>query len=350
MATSKPTSPISPGDMMNKKLHSTACYEIESVGSILNSIGLNHRMQIAETLQGSIWRGTHQSQSGELISSAIKIANKDLHQHGKGVANGIQYAVHENIITEKSILKYLTAQRDCPSTIVRYRAFYESNQNYYFVMEFGGSSLFSFVQRAHQFIQRNKIDIHHWQQVVQVIFKQMIDCIAYIHSKNICHFDVSLENFLVNDIAIRIHREVPGKSTEKITFVLDDICVKLCDFGLAQFVSAEQCKSTKFCGKPGYKSPEIVKRKCFDAKKNDIWSLGVCLFMMAFGCGPWSKAATSDAIFAFAMKHSIRSLLNQWNVLHYVNKHVLYLLHTMLQYESNRISSSNIQHFVHQYM
>lgn len=53
--------------------------------------------------------------------------------------------------------------------------------------------------------------------------------------------------------------------------------------GLAEIFSKKSdYKSNKFCGKSCYKSPEVTsknKRKGFNAKLNDIWCLGVCLFM-----------------------------------------------------------------------
>ena len=65
-------------------------------------------------------------------------------------------------------------------------------------MEDGGSTLFDFVESAHKLIRANQIDIAHWKKVVRVIFKQMVKAIAYIHSLNIAHFDISLENWLIN--------------------------------------------------------------------------------------------------------------------------------------------------------
>ena len=55
--------------------------------------------------------------------------------------------------------------------------------------------------------------------------------------------------------------------------------------GLAKyFQQNEDCLSNKYCGKRNYKSPEIVsKKKKFDAKMNDIWCLGVTLFMISTG-------------------------------------------------------------------
>ena len=98
-------------------------------------------------------------------------------------------------------------------------------------MEDGGSSLFDFVQKSHTMIKMGLISNKHWQQVVRVIFKQLIEAIEYIHSKNICHFDVSLENILINDVQV-VEDVDHDRKNVNIRFLLESIQIKLCDFGM----------------------------------------------------------------------------------------------------------------------
>ena len=56
----------------------------------------------------------------------------------------------------------------------------------------------------------------------------MIECIEYIHSKGVCHYDISLENWLINDIPVKVNSTSNGST---VTFCCDEIQVKLCDFG-----------------------------------------------------------------------------------------------------------------------
>ena len=114
------------------------------------------------------------------------------------------------------------------------------------------------------------------RKVTKVIFAQMVECVAYLHSRNICHFDVSLENFVISNVMIST------LDSDQFTFCgLDDIRVTLIDFGLAEvFAKDSTFQSTKYCGKTVYQSPEITanmksKRKSFNAKANDIWCLGI---------------------------------------------------------------------------
>ena len=91
------------------------------------------------------------------------------------------------------------------------------------IMEDGGESLFSFVAKAHKFITLGMIDIPQWWKICKIIFKQMIECIEFIHKHNICHMDLSLENIVINDISIKYN-----KSHDHITFMTEDIQIKLC--------------------------------------------------------------------------------------------------------------------------
>ena len=75
-----------------------------------------------------------------------------------------------------------------------------SNRNYYLVMEDGGSSLFDFVVKMHQFVESKRLNIDELHSVSRIIFQQMIEAIEYIHSKGIAHMDISLENWLIDDL------------------------------------------------------------------------------------------------------------------------------------------------------
>ena len=111
-------------------------------------------------------------------------------------------------------------------------------------MEYGGNTLFSFIQKAHEYISAGYIDIDDWHKLIQVIFKQMVESIEYIHSKNICHFDISLENFLINGVQV----ECCDNGKIKFDINTNDIQCKLIDFGLAEHFPNGDFSSTKYCG------------------------------------------------------------------------------------------------------
>ncbi len=155
-----------------------------------------------------------------------------------------------------------------------------SPTSYFLVMEDGGSSLFEFIVKVHNCIKSGILEIAEWHKLAKIIFQQMIESIEYCHSKNVCHFDVSLENYVINDINVAFDND------GKMRFCLEEssaVQVKLVDFGLSELF-LDKFLSNKYCGKTNYKSPEIVRGKqTFCAASNDIWALGMyalCLFML----------------------------------------------------------------------
>merc|ERR1719453_923564 len=85
-----------------------------------------------------------------------------------------------------------------------------------------------------------------------------------MHSLNIIHRDIKLENILLDS-----NRNV-----------------KMVDFGFSVFVRDKKLKI--FCGTPSYMAPEIVQRREYAGKPVDIWSLGVLLYACLCGCFPFT--------------------------------------------------------------
>merc|ERR1711933_349183 len=90
-------------------------------------------------------------------------------------------------------------------------------------------------------------------------------------------------------------------------------------------------------------SPEMTTGKKVDAAKNDVWCLGVTLFMMLIGGCPFSKASDSDETFRRMMNGEILKVLGEWSRDQYVTKEVLEMMESMMKYEAQRISLSDLK-------
>lgn len=102
----------------------------------------------------------------------------------------------------------------------------------------------------------------------------------------------------------------------------------------------------KKIGKTNYQSPEIgAKKKIFDAKSNDIWCVGVCLFKMVLGCEPWISARKGDKYFDLIMDGKLRKLLRVWNKDSIVDNDLLKLLNGFFRYEYDRITIEEIKKY-----
>lgn len=98
------------------------------------------------------------------------------------------------------------------------------------------------------------------------VMRQLAAAVAHLHSSNVCHRDVQLENFLL---------------TEQKN-------VKLIDFTTAkEFVPGGDSLKTKFCT-PSYVAREILSKSMAPyTEKVDVWSLGVVYFMLFAGTPPF---------------------------------------------------------------
>lgn len=96
------------------------------------------------------------------------------------------------------------------------------------------------------------------------IFRQVLDGVSHIHSKNVIHRDLKPENIL-----------------------LDESCnAKVADFGCATEISNGVLRQT-FCGTYEYMAPEIFESEEYSTSV-DIWALGILLYEMLHGNSPYA--------------------------------------------------------------
>lgn len=100
------------------------------------------------------------------------------------------------------------------------------------------------------------------QQQITSYIKYILSAVRYLHSRNICHRDIKLENILVTD---------EGK-------------VYLIDFGFATITFDGEVKDQ--CGSALYVAPEVCSLESYDGFKADIFSLGVVIYSMFSGRFP----------------------------------------------------------------
>ena len=137
---------------------------------------------------------------------------------------------------------------------------FESEKYYLIIMEYiNGGNLFSFVKK------RRKLS----EKTAKFLFRQIIEGIKYIHSKNIVHRDIKLENILID-----INNNI-----------------KICDFGIGKILDNKNRKLHDQCGTPMYMAPEIIlstKENGYDAFPVDLWSAGIALYIMLSGTLPFT--------------------------------------------------------------
>lgn len=104
--------------------------------------------------------------------------------------------------------------------------------------------------------------VHHYgainEDVCLAMFRQMLDGLHYMHACKVAHRDLKVENILLTKV----------------------YSPKLSDFSLSKVSDANSGLSETFCGSLPYFAPEILSHRPYEPMSADIWSLGICLYVM----------------------------------------------------------------------
>lgn len=230
----------------------------------------------------------------------------------------------ENSLSEIGILSYLAAQPDLPEYVLRMRRCFMDEHFVWLVTELAeGGELFNLVASK----RLSEAQVRRYMY-------QLLQAVAYLHRHHIGHRDLSLENVL-----------------------LKDNMVKVMDFGFAVLTHSASHTPLRYfraLGKPNYIAPEcyvpqkrvasiiapiastpgdmtqvrignnlcevripqnaVPGRFCqaevwgYEVTPSDIFSSGICLFIMGFQFPAWPIAQLSDFYFAYVYNHGDEGL------------------------------------------
>ncbi|XWS27014.1 hypothetical protein CRYUN_Cryun26dG0079600 [Craigia yunnanensis] len=98
-------------------------------------------------------------------------------------------------------------------------------------------------------------------------FQQLIDAVAYCHSKGVYQRDLKPENLLLDSYGN----------------------LKVSDFGLSALPQKGVGLLHTTCGTPNYVAPEVLSNQGYDGAAADVWSCGVILFVTMAGYLPFDE-------------------------------------------------------------
>ena len=164
------------------------------------------------------------------------------------------------------------------------------------------------------------------QDIVQFLMKQICAGLNYIHSKQIIHRDLKLENILV-------HFQNQNDLNSNNLFGAQ---IKIIDFGFARYLPAGQCAGSVL-GTPQNMDPKILGKFAGENindfrydEKADIWSLGTLCFQMLIGSVPFAGSNYQEIMQRIHQgKIKIPSNIQ-------LSQECISFLNAMLQYDSNK--------------
>ena len=184
------------------------------------------------------------------------------------------------IVEEKKNVKYFMNEVQIlkeiyHKNIVKVETLRKTNNHYYIIMEYcNGGTLRENLDKYKLKYRKNFSE-----KIIQHIMRQLIDAVAYLHSKGILHRDLKTQNILLNYI------------TEEAKTNLDILNSEL---KIIDFNTATKEPNNTLIGSPYNMDPHILKALVTGQKmefpyteKIDIWSLGIIAYYLFTGYPPF---------------------------------------------------------------
>ena len=203
-----------------------------------------------------------------------------------------------------------------------------TKNHYYLIMEYCNGGALSDCLKKYQ----KQYGTPFSQEIVQYLMRQIIDAMKFIHSRNIIHRDLKLDNILVSF----------SSDLDKECINMMRATIKIIDFGFATHIS-NLCYST--LGSPINMDPNILK-KMTDKKmgintgqmvgydqKADIWSLGTLCYEMLIGKSAFNSKTLRELV------QKVES--GSYSIPTHLSKEVVSFLNAMLQYDAKKRLTAN---------
>lgn len=193
---------------------------------------------------------------------------------GKGTFSVCHRCVHKLNGVEFAVKVIDKSKRDCREEveillrygqthhyIVSLRDIYEDREHVYLVFELlRGGELLDKILRQKFFSERE----------AKAVMERVTSTVKYLHQNGVVHRDLKPANILYAD-----------KSG-------NPEALRICDFGFAKQLRAENGLLTTPCYTANFVAPEVLRKQGYDAAC-DVWSLGVLLFIMLSGKTPFAN-------------------------------------------------------------
>ena len=156
----------------------------------------------------------------------------------------------------------------------------------------------------------------------RLVLYSIISGLEAIHNKGFVHRDLKTENIMVSS----------------------SFNIKIADFGFATKIEGVKGKGkqNEFLGTPAYASPELLLKTPYYGVSNDIFSLGVIMFVVVTGAMPFRLAVFNDMFYSFIMKGDYEGFWRKRNIK--LSQNFMRLFNSMVAFDPvQRLSLAEIK-------
>ncbi|XP_018790550.1 PREDICTED: CBL-interacting serine/threonine-protein kinase 20 isoform X3 [Bactrocera latifrons] len=201
---------------------------------------------VGEGWFGKILLVEHRGSQTEMVLKAVPKPYVSIRDFFREFHYGLHLGIHRNIVTT-------------------YDVAFETAGFYIFTQEYAPLGD----------LTSNMADTGVGEEYTKRVAKQIGAALDYMHSKDIVHRDVKLDNVLI--------------------YRSDFTRVKICDFGESYQAGTIVERRNEWLP---YSPPEVLEIKpegTYTAEpSHDVWQFGIVIFVCLTGCLPWQKAASDD--------------------------------------------------------
>mmetsp|Transcript_23311 Transcript_23311/g.53714 ORF Transcript_23311/g.53714 Transcript_23311/m.53714 type:complete len:394 (-) Transcript_23311:247-1428(-) len=302
-----------------------------------------YKPKLSNAIHGKVHRADWHSPNGT-VGVALKtmpidrvLLNEEAERNDALVHRGHgRERFREDAMTEIGVYFFLNQQPDARYQLRMMACFADDTHVFLATQHATGGDLFNFTTA--------EAEAGHNVDQVRRYMSQLLQAVHYLHSQDIGHRDISLENILLM-----------GKDQTAE--------LRLMDFGQAVALRSggEDLRYFTPCGKPIYTAPEMrvppqaqvevqVERnhvagdinqvvttrgyfchvllprhatpgeRCqattagYTVRPSDIFACGICLFVLAWGRAPWQDTLLTDRGFIYVGRHGYANLVRAWRL------------------------------------
>jgi serine/threonine protein kinase len=239
----------------------------------------------------------------------------------------------DDALAEIGILQLLAKQPDLPLYVLKLLGTFADDSSVWVCSEFAdGGELFNLADSG------SASDTQVRQYACEIL-----QAVNYLHRLHISHRDLSLENMLIKNGSVRVidfgmsvqsHSATSGellryfrcvgknfyRAPECYVPTQPEVSVVVPHGGVPLTVVPAVVDDAYWC-EVRLPANAIPNKACkaevmgYTGPSADMFSCGICLFMLAWHCPPWEKAILADPCFSFFWRNrlkGIRTLLDHW--------------------------------------